>query len=123
MGSGGSGRQIPGLRNTKRIRGSHTWARRPKDLKPDSHPEGVEVYATGRWGESECVIPGEICSSAEGLISSRGGVKDEQKSAEGVVAITHDGEGPNVISGLRTEPRWTKQMQTRGLRCQRTPGR
>ena len=89
MGSEGSGRQTPGLRNTKRIRGSHPWARRPKDLKPDSHPEGVEVYATGRWGESECAIPGEICSSANGLISSRDGVMDEQKSAEGVVTIAH----------------------------------
>jgi hypothetical protein len=62
----------------------------------------VEVYATGRWGEGECVIPGEICSSANGLTSSRDEVKDGQKSAEGIVAITHDGEGPNVRRGLRT---------------------
>jgi hypothetical protein len=123
MGSEGSGRQIPGLRNTKRIRGSHTWARRQKDPKPDSHPEGVEVYATGGWEESECVIPGEICSSANGLMSSRDEMKDEQKSAEGILAIAHDGEGPNVRSGLGTKPRWTKQMQTGGLRCLRTPGR
>ena len=86
MGSGGSGRQIPGLRNTKRIRGSHTWARRPKDLKPDSQPEGMEVYATGRWGEGECAIPGEVCSPANGLASSRDDVMGEQKSAEGTVA-------------------------------------
>ncbi len=77
MGSEGSGKQIPGLRNTKCIRGSHVWARRQTDLKPDSHLEGVEVDATGRWGESECVIPGEICSSAIGLMSSRGDVKGE----------------------------------------------
>jgi len=77
MGSGGSGRQIPGLRNTKRIRGSHVWVRRRKDPKPDSHPEGMEVYATGRWGESECVIPGEIYSSAIELMSPRGDVKGE----------------------------------------------
>ena len=102
MGSRGSGRQIPGLRNTKRIRGSHAWAKRHKDLKPDSHPEGVEVDATGRWGESECAIPGEICSSANGLVSSRDEMRGEQKSAEGVLAITHDGEGPNGMSGLRT---------------------
>ncbi len=89
MESGGSGRQIPGLRNTKRIRGSHTWARRPKDPKPGSHPEGVEVDATGRWGEGECVIPGEICSSASGLILSRDEMRDEQKSAEGVLAIAY----------------------------------
>jgi len=85
VGSGGSGRQIPGPRNTKRIGGSHAWAKRRKDLKPNSHPEDVEVYATGRWGKSECAIPGEICSSARGLISSRDEVKDEQKSAEGIV--------------------------------------
>src|SRR5512137_521118 len=94
MGSEGSGGQIPGLRNTKRIRGSHPWARRQIDPKPDSHPEGVEVDATGRWGESECVIPGEICSSAHGLMSSRDGVRGEQKSAEGIVAIAHDGRRP-----------------------------
>ena len=102
MGSGGSGRQIPGLRNTKRIRGSHAWARRLKDPKPESHPEGVEVDATGIWGESECAIPGEICSSAKGLMALRDGMKGGQKSAEGIVAITRDGEGPNVMSGLRT---------------------
>ncbi len=89
MGSEGSGRQIPGLRNTKRIRGSHPWARRHKDLKPDSHPEGVEVDATGTWGEGECVIPGEICSPAYGLVSSRDETKDGQKSAEGIVAIAY----------------------------------
>jgi len=103
MGSGGSGRQIPGLRNTKCIRGSHTWARRPKDLKPDSCPEGVEVDATGRWGEGESAIPGEICSPARGLVSSRDEMRGEQKSAEGIVAMGVRGEGPNVMSGLRTE--------------------
>ena len=105
MRSERSGKQIPGLRNTKRIRGRHVWARRQQDLKPDSHPEGVEVDATGRWGESECVIPGEICSSAIGLRSSGGDVKGEQKSAEGVVAIAHSGEGPNVEGRESAEPR------------------
>ena len=85
MGPEGSGKQIPGLRNTKRIRGSHPWARRHKDLKPNSHPGGMEVYATDRWGEGECVIPGETCSSARGLTPSRDGVMDGQKSAEGIV--------------------------------------
>ncbi len=51
--------------------------------------------------KSECVIPGEVCSSAYGLMSSRDGVMGEQKSAEGIVAIARDGEGPNVMSGLR----------------------
>ena len=36
------------------------------------------------------------------LVSSRDEMRGEQKSAEGIVAITHDGEGPNVMSGLRT---------------------
>jgi hypothetical protein len=45
----------------------------------------VEVYATGGWGEDECAIPGEVCSSANGLVSSRDEMMDEQKSAEGVV--------------------------------------
>jgi len=123
VGSEGSGEQISGLRNTKRIRGSHVWARRQIDLKPDSHPGGVEVDATGRWGESECVIPGEICSSATGLMSSRDDVRDGQKSAEGIVAIAYGGEGLNVRVGWEPEPRWTREAQTGGLRCLRTPGR
>ncbi len=86
MGTEGSGKQISGLRNTKRMRGSHAWARRHKDLKPDSHPEGVEVDATGIWDEGGCAIHGEICSSAGGLISLRGGVMDGHKSAEGIIA-------------------------------------
>ena len=84
MGSGGSGRQIPGLRNTKRIRGNHIGARRLKDLKPDSHPEDMGVDATGGWGEGRCAIPGEICLPANGLMSPRGGMRGKQKSADGV---------------------------------------
>lgn len=63
-GSEGSGTQTPGPRYTKRIEGTHSWARRPKDSKPDSHPGGMGVDATGIWDESQCAIPGEICSSA-----------------------------------------------------------
>jgi len=51
-GSEGSGTQTPGPRYTKRIKGIHPWARRPEDPKPNSHPEGVGVYATGIWEES-----------------------------------------------------------------------
>lgn len=65
VGSEGSGRQTPGPRYTKRIGGTHSWARRRQDSKPDSHPEGVGVYATGIWEESQCAIPGEICPSAD----------------------------------------------------------
>jgi hypothetical protein len=63
-GSEGSGTHTPGPRNTKRIGGIYLWARRREDSKPDSHPEGVGVYATGRWEEGRCAIPGEICPSA-----------------------------------------------------------
>ena len=40
-GSGGSVTQTPGPRYTKRIGGTYPWARRHKDSKPDSHPEGM----------------------------------------------------------------------------------
>jgi len=50
--------------------GTYPWARRHKDLKPDSHPEGVGVDATGIWEESRCAIPGEVCSSALVLLPS-----------------------------------------------------
>jgi len=45
--------------------GTHSRARRRQDSKPDSHPEGVGVDATGIWEESQCAIPGEICPSAD----------------------------------------------------------
>jgi hypothetical protein len=70
-GSEGSGTQTPGPRYTKRIRGTHSWARGPKDPKPDSHPEGVGVYATGIWEESQCAIPGEICPVGLGATCRR----------------------------------------------------
>jgi hypothetical protein len=103
--------------------GSHVWARGHKDPKPDSHPEGVEVDATGRWGEGECAIPGEICSPASGLTSSRDGVMGEQKSAEGIVVTAHGDEGPNGKERLGTKTRWTKETQTGWLRSQRPTGR
>jgi hypothetical protein len=34
----------------------------------------VGVDATGRWGEGECAIPGEICSPAIGLMTLRDGM-------------------------------------------------
>ncbi len=46
--------------------------------------------------------PGRSVHLPNGLMTSRDGVMGEQKSAEGIVAITHEGEGPNVRSGLRT---------------------
>jgi hypothetical protein len=42
------------------------------------------------------VIPGEVCKSAQGLVPLRGGTMGLQKSAEGIVAVAHGGEGPNV---------------------------
>jgi hypothetical protein len=64
VGSEGSGKQTPGPRYTKRIEGTYPVARGRKDLKPDSHSEGVGVDATGIWEESGCAIPGEICPCA-----------------------------------------------------------
>jgi hypothetical protein len=56
----------------------------------------VEVDATGIWDESECVIRGEICLSAvEANIAERC-VMGRQKSAEGIVAAVHGGEGQNM---------------------------
>jgi len=64
VGSEGSGTQTPGPRYTKRIEGTHRWVRGQEYPKPNSHSEGVGVDATGMWEESQCAIPGEICSPA-----------------------------------------------------------
>ncbi len=87
VGSEGSGKQTPGPRYTKRIKGSHSWARGPIDPKPDSHSEGVGVDATGIWEESGHAIPGELCPSALVLLPLRDGRMDGQKSAEGIVCV------------------------------------
>jgi len=65
----------------------------------------------------------EIYSSAIGLMSSRGDVRGEQRSAKGIVAIAHSGEGPNVEGRESAEPRWMREAQTGGLKCLRTSGR
>jgi len=39
---------------------------------------------------------GDLLVCLDGLMSPRGDVMDGQKSAEGVVAAAHGGEGPNV---------------------------
>jgi len=64
VGSEGSGTQTPGPRYTKRIKGIHPWAKEPKSRKPNSHPEGMDVDATGTWEERRCAIPGEVCPPA-----------------------------------------------------------
>jgi hypothetical protein len=71
VGSEGSGRRTPGPRYTKRIGGIHSWAKEQRSRKPDSHPEGMDVYATGRWEESQCAIPGEICPVGLGATCRR----------------------------------------------------
>jgi len=57
------------------------------------------------------------------LMSPRGGMMGEQKSAEGVVITAHGDEGPNEKERLGTEPRGMKETQTGWLRSQRPTGR
>jgi len=68
--SEGSGTQIPGPRNTKRIRGSCVWARRQTHSKPDSHPEDAEVESAQK--------------SAEGIVVPRTGTKARTWKVGGV---------------------------------------
>jgi len=64
---------------------------------PDKKSNIFKVpYLYGRHGrrcgrhkrESGCALPGEICLSAEGLPSLRGGGMEGQKSAEGIVGLS-----------------------------------
>jgi hypothetical protein len=43
-----------------------------------------------------CVLPWEVCTTALGLVASRGAAMVVQESAEAVVAISHYGEGLNM---------------------------
>ena len=63
-GSEGSGKRTPAPGHTKRMRHLSPGKGGTKTLKPGSHPEEVDAYATDIWEESRCAIPGEICSSA-----------------------------------------------------------
>jgi len=68
-------RKVPGPMHKNRIRGSHVWARGRIDSKPDSHLEGMEVYAAGIWDEGGCALPGEVCRLA------RRGLAERRRSA------------------------------------------
>ena len=66
---------------------------------------------------------GDLTVCHNGLTPSRGGVMNGQKSAEGIVAAAHGGEGPNMEDRKGYQvPRRTKETQTGWLRSQRTPG-
>lgn len=87
--------------------GLSAWAMGPKDLKPGSHSEAVQVDATDRWEERECVIPGETCALAarptlaERRAHERAGVSRGRSSpANGTKARTcRDGEDLNSMDG------------------------
>ena len=67
-------------------------ARRPEAR---CHPDRRGVNATGVWEESHAPYPGRSAHLPRWLTLPRGEVRDEQKSAEAVVAAAHGGEGPN----------------------------
>src|SRR4030067_2318769 len=76
--SEGSCRQPRGPTNRNRIRGIHTCARRKRNPKPDSHPEGGEVDAAGRWEEGRASYPGRSVD----LPRATGAVRGRDGSAE-----------------------------------------
>jgi len=61
------------------------------------------VDAAGRWGESHASYPGRSVRLLCELVTLRGVVMGEQKSAEAIVAAAHGGEGPNTRSRTGTE--------------------
>ena len=76
-----------------------------------SHPDWAGVDAAGVWSESHVSYPGRSVTAAKRLAGSRGAVMVVQKSAEAIVAISHEGvEGPNMRE---------LKFVTRGVRCTR----
>ncbi len=67
------------------------------------HPDWAGVDAAGRWSESHVSSPGRPVHLPERLATPRGVARGAQESAEAIVAISHDGEGPNTRS--RTDTR------------------
>ena len=68
--------------------------------KPEArcHPDRRDVDATGIWEESHAPYPGRSACLPRRLATPRGVATEEQKSAEVVVSVAHDGEGPNMRS-------------------------
>jgi len=49
-------------------------------FKARCHPEGVYVYATGMWEESDRAIPGEICPNVREDQCCREAVREAGRS-------------------------------------------
>ena len=84
MGSEGSRRQTAGPTNRNRIEAD---ARdKEANISKVQNLSGTRgrIYG-GHKRESECALPGEICSAAVGLPLPRGKGKAGQKSAEAIV--------------------------------------
>jgi hypothetical protein len=74
-------------------------------------------------GKVGAQYPGRSVRLPIRLPTSRGVGMNGQKSAEGIVAAAHGGEGPNMEDRKGyLLPRRTKETQAGWLRSQRTPG-
>ena len=90
---------------------SMRWARGPKDPKPVSHPERVDVYAAGRWSEGHAPYPGRSAFSPNGLDALRGASMKAQKSAAAIVETADRLEGPNESGALSAPFSWVVELQ------------
>ena len=64
--------------------------------KARCHPDHAGVYAAGMWGESHASYPGRSVYLPNRLALSGGRVTGTQKSAEAIVVVLQNDEGPNT---------------------------
>ena len=110
----GSRRQSPGPRNTNRIGGERRWARERVHLKPEVIRNRRSEMRRAHGAKVTRLTPGDLHVCLEWLGPSRDSPRDEQESAEAVVAAAHDGEGPNTRSQPAPGARGVKETQDEG---------
>ena len=76
----------------------------PIPLKSSTYPEGRLVNVAGISGKVYAHYPGrsQDLFNSWGLLSSRGGGKSLEKSAEGIVGLIKRAEGLNRLSGVES---------------------
>jgi hypothetical protein len=86
------------------------WVRRPILLKPETDPESVDVDATVISVKGMRITRGDlpICEEKKAeLATSRGGARDWQKSAEGIVGSSSTGPKARTSrKGVELSYRW-----------------
>jgi len=107
-----AGGKVPARGTRTAYEASGKWARGHEDLKPESHPDLLEVYAAGIWDESHAPYPGR-----SGSLPEKARVAERWADGESEVSRGHSSRGRTAAKGRtnQAEPvlsiRWSRETQ------------